>query len=138
MHTIENTIEIAAPAARILEALTTQAGYRGWFTETAIFDGTQVTFSFARPEVTRTQTFRVDHSDARGIAMTCTSQQNSPDWLGTRLAISVEGNRVRLVHAGYPEKNEYYEQCTQGWAYFLASLKGYVETGRGTPWPSGR
>jgi uncharacterized protein YndB with AHSA1/START domain len=138
MHTIENAIDIAAPTDRIIEALTTEAGYRGWFTEATTFDGKQATFSFARPEITRTQTFRVDRSDGRGVAMTCTSETNNAEWLGTTLTIAVEGGRVRLAHAGYREKNEYFEQCTQGWAYFLASLKGYVETGRGTPWPSAR
>jgi uncharacterized protein YndB with AHSA1/START domain len=136
MHTIENTIEIAAPSHRIVEALTTQAGYRGWFTETATFDGTHATFTFARPEITRVVMFRVDHSDARGVAMTCTSEQNNPEWRGTKLAITVEGSRVRLVHSGYPEKDECYERCVQGWAYFLPSLKSYVETGRGTPYPA--
>ena len=138
MHTIENTIDIAAPTHRIVEALTTEAGYRGWFTDTATFDGKQATFTFARPEVTRSQTFRVDRSDAGGVEMTCTSERNNPDWLGTTLTIRVEGGHVRLAHAGYREKNEYFQQCTQGWAYFLASLKGYVETGHGTPWLSAR
>jgi uncharacterized protein YndB with AHSA1/START domain len=136
MHTIENTIEIAAPAHRIVEALTTQAGYRGWFTEAARVEGTCVTFGFPRPELTRTVTFQIDHSDARGIAMTCTAEENNPEWRGTKLAISVEGSRVRLVHSGYPAKDECYERCAQAWPYFLASLKSYVETGRGTPFPA--
>jgi uncharacterized protein YndB with AHSA1/START domain len=136
MHTIENTIEIAAPTHRIVEALTTEAGYRGWFTERATFDGRHATFSFARPDGTRTMTFRVDRSDAGGVAMTCTAEENNPAWRGTHLAITVEGGRVRLVHSGYPAKDEYYAQCVQGWAYFLPSLKRYVETGRGTPFPA--
>ncbi len=136
MYTIENTIEIAAPADRILAALTTEAGLRGWFTETATFDGSRATFTFARPEITRTVTFRVDRCDARGIAMTCTAEHNNPEWRDTELAISLEGNRVRLVHAGYRDKDENYERCVKGWAYFMPSLKSYVETGRGTPFPA--
>lgn len=137
MHTIESTIEIPTPAHRIVEALTTQAGYRSWFTEATTFDGTHVTFTFAMPAITRVVTFRVDQRDARGIAMTCTSEQNNREWLGTQLAISVEDNRVRLVHAGFAEKNEYYDQCVKGWAYFLGSLKSYLETGVGTPLAAG-
>ncbi len=136
MHTIENTIEIAAPTHRILEALTTEAGLRGWFTESAAFDGSQATFTFVRPDITRTSTFRVDRCDARGIVMTCTAEQNNPEWRGTQLAISVEGSRVRLVHSGYAAKDECYERCVKGWAYFMPSLKSYVETGRGTPFPA--
>jgi hypothetical protein len=136
MHTIENTIEITAPTHRIVEALTTQAGLRGWFAETAVFDGTHARFTFARPEITRTVSFRVDRCDERGVVMTCTAEENNPEWRGTKLAISVEGNRVRLVHSGYPAKDECYERCVQGWAYFMPSLKSYLETGRGTPFPA--
>ena len=136
MYTIENTIEIAAPASKILAALTTEAGLRGWFAESATFDGTHATFTFARPEITRSVSFSVDRCDARGIVMSCTAEHNNPEWRGTTLAMSVESNRVRLVHAGYPAKDECYERCVQGWAYFMPSLKAYVETGRGTPFPA--
>jgi hypothetical protein len=134
MYSIEKTIQIAAPTHRIVEALTTQAGYRGWFTQSATFDGTHATFAFVRPEITRKVTFRVDRSDGAGVAMTCTSEENNPAWRGTKLAITVQGDRVQLVHSGYAAKDDYYEQCVQGWEYFLPSLKSYVETGRGTPW----
>lgn len=131
--TIETTIEVAAPAAEIIKALTTEAGFRGWFTDAATRDGTRAEFPFKRPDGTRLVTFRIDHEDARGIAMTCTAERDNPDWLGTKLALSCEGNRVRVVHSGYREQNECYEQCVGAWPYFLASLKSYLETGRGTP-----
>ena len=136
MYTIENTIEIAAPASSILAALTTEAGLRGWFTESATFDGKHATFTFARPEITRVVSFAVERCDARGIVLRCTAEQNNPEWRDTTLAMSVEGNHVRLVHSGYPAKDECYERCVQGWAYFMPSLKSYVETGRGTPFPA--
>jgi uncharacterized protein YndB with AHSA1/START domain len=134
MYTIENTIEIAAPAHRIIEALTTEAGYRGWWTDEATYDGKAARFPFRNRDGARIVTFRVDQADARGVVMTCTAQEDNPDWLGTKLAISVEGGHVRLVHSGYPAKNETYERCVQGWAYFVTSLKSYVETGAGTPY----
>ena len=130
---IETTIEVAAPAASIIAALTTEAGFRGWFTDAATCDATYAAFPFKRPDEMRLVMFRIDHQDARGIAMTCTAEHNNPDWLGTQLAFSFEGNRVRVVHSGYRERNESYEQYVAGWAYFLGSLKSYLETGRGTP-----
>ncbi len=135
MYTIESTIETPAPASTILAALTTEAGYRAWWTETATFDGRVATFSFAKPGgMRKMMTFAVERSDARGIAMTCTASENNPDWLGTKLAISIEDGRVRLVHSGYREKNENYEQCVRGWDYFMKSLADYLATGRGTPY----
>src|ERR1700759_4274874 len=104
--TIEATIEVAASAPAILAALTTEAGFRGWFTDGATCDGTHAAFPFKRADGLRLVMFRIDHQDARGIAMTCTAVRDNPDWLGTKLALSVEDNRVRVVHAGYPEDNE--------------------------------
>jgi uncharacterized protein YndB with AHSA1/START domain len=133
MHTIENTIEVSAPAAKIIAAVTTEAGFRGWWSDAATYDGKTAVFPFKKPGNTMIATFEVDRADDRGVVLTCTAEDNNPDWLGTKLAISVEGGHVRLVHSGYATKNECYDQCTKGWAYFLASLKSYLETGRGTP-----
>jgi uncharacterized protein YndB with AHSA1/START domain len=136
MYSIDKTIQIDAPIQRIVEALTTEAGYRGWFTQSATFDGAHATFTFPRPEITRKVTFRIDRCDAAGVAMTCTAEENNPAWRGTTLAITVQGEGVRLVHSGYPAKDDYYEQCVAGWEHFLPSLKSYVESGRGTPLPA--
>jgi len=44
MFTIENTIDIAAPLARVCTAISSEAGYRAWLAQDADFDGTQATF----------------------------------------------------------------------------------------------
>ena len=139
MFTIESSLEIAAPLARVREAVTTEAGYRAWWAEDTDFDGKQGTFRFARPEETRSITFRVDRCDDRSIAMTCIAHQNNPDWLATTLVIDLgatrTGTRVQLTHAGYPAKNEVYERCSEAWPYFLRSLASYMMTGTGEPYP---
>jgi uncharacterized protein YndB with AHSA1/START domain len=139
MFTIETTIEIAAPLARVRDAVTTEAGFRAWFAQDADFDGRQGTFRFAQPAETRAVTFRVDRCHQAGIRMTCVQHQNNPDWLGTTLAIELtgaaSGTEVRLIHAGYPAKNEVYERCAEAWPYFLRSLAGYLTTGTGEPYP---
>jgi uncharacterized protein YndB with AHSA1/START domain len=139
MFTIDSTIEIAAPLASVRSAITTEAGFRAWFAQDADFDGKEATFRFARPEETRSVTLRVDRSDASGIAMTCIANENNPEWLGTRLAIELRetatGTQVRLVHSGYPARNEVYDRCNEAWQYFLGSLAGYMMTGTGQPYP---
>jgi hypothetical protein len=71
--------------------------------------------------------------------MTCVGHENNPDWLGTRLVIELietpTGTQVRLIHSGYPAKNEVYERCCEAWPYFLRSLASYVTTGTGEPYP---
>ena len=58
-------------------------------------------------------------------------------WAGTSVTWQLEpvGNGARVVfsHEGFVEKDEAYEQTREYWDYFLASLKSYLETGKGTP-----
>ena len=139
MFTIDSTIDIAAPLARVRLAITTEAGLRAWFAEDADFDGRQATFRFSQPSEARSVTLRVDAIDESNLAMTCIAHQNNADWLGTALTITLSeisnGTRVRLMHAGYPAKNEVYERCSEAWPYFLRSLERYMMTGTGKPYP---
>ena len=139
MHTIDSTLDIAAPLAHDRTAITTEAGYRAWFAQDADFDGKQATFRFAQPSETRSVTFQVDRCDGSGIAMTCIAHEHNADWLDTTLAIELSetptGTRVNLTHAGYPAKNEVYERCSDAWPYFLRSLASYMTTGTGEPYP---
>lgn len=139
MHTIENSIEVSAPAEALVTAIATRAGLRAWFVDdTRIDDSGRYTFTFANPEETRVVTFTLDRVGPNGVDMTCVAEHNNPDWLGTRLAITVTPRangktRVDLAHSGYPSKNEVYARCTEGWAHFLSSLAKYATTGRGEP-----
>ena len=139
MFTIDSTIDIAAPLPRVLTAITTEAGYRAWWAQDADFDGKHGTFRFAQPSETRSVTFRVDRREGSGIAMTCVAHENNPDWLGTKLALTLcetkTGTQVHLVHSGYPARNEVFERCQEAWPYFLRSLARYMMTGTGEPFP---
>lgn len=139
MYTIDGTIDIASPLARIRTAITTEAGFRAWLAQDADFDGKRATFRFAQPAELRSVTFEVDRCDGSGIVMTCTGHENNADWLGTTLAIELgevpTGTRVHLAHSGYPAKNEVYERCLGAWPHFLRSLASYMTTGAGEPFP---
>jgi uncharacterized protein YndB with AHSA1/START domain len=138
MFTIDTTIDIAAPLARVRTAITTEAGFRAWFAADADFDGKHATFRFARPTESRSVTLEVERCDGTGIVMRCVAHENNPDWVGTTLAIELgetpTGTRVHLVHSGYPAKNEVYERCSEAWQYFLRSLASYMMTGTGEPY----
>ena len=137
MNLIANTIRIAAEQSKVLEAITTTAGHRGWWSqdcEVGAGAGEEAVFRFDAIEVV----FRIDRVDGRGLEMTCVGERNQPDWLGTHLSIrAIEdgaGTYVDLVHDGYPGKGGCYDLCTGGWAHYLKSLRSYCETGRGTPY----
>lgn len=139
MFTIDHTIEISAPVSLVYSAISTEAGYRAWFAQDADFDGKLATFRFAQPTETRSVTLQIERCDERGVMMTCVAHENNPDWVGTTLTIEVSeapgGARVRLIHAGYREKNEVYERCNDAWQYFLRSLASFALTGTGEPYP---
>jgi uncharacterized protein YndB with AHSA1/START domain len=139
MFTIDTSIDIAAPLARVRTAITTESGYRAWCAQDADFEAKQATFRFQQPTELRSVTFQIDRCDGSGIAMTCIAHENNPDWLGTVLAIELgetpTGTRVHLVHSGYRAKNEVYERCSEAWPYFLRSLASYMMTGTGQPFP---
>ena len=42
---------------------------------------------------------------------------------------------VLFTHADWRSPSELMAHCSARWAYFLLSLKSYVETGCGTPFP---
>jgi uncharacterized protein YndB with AHSA1/START domain len=135
MHTIELSTEIAAPFSTLRTAMNTRDGFRGWLADDTQVDASgRYTFSFAP----RAVTFTLDRADDRGVAMTCVDVQDNPDWLGTKLALTLTPmesgkTRVDLVHAGYPSKNECYARSVEGWNHFLSSLALYTTTGKGMP-----
>ncbi|HEU0030416.1 MAG TPA: SRPBCC domain-containing protein [Kofleriaceae bacterium] len=137
MYSIENTIDIHAPAARIVEALTTQSGIEGWWTTDTDVCDREATFRFGKQGDLVEVRFAIEDKTASRVALTCIAETNNADWLGTELVFALSpiagGTRVALVHAGYPAKNEVYANCVEGWAFFLDSLKRYLETGRGEP-----
>ena len=58
-------------------------------------------------------------------------------WVGTsvtwQLAPIQDGTTLVFIHDGFAQVDAVYEQTRRNWEYFLASLKSYLETGKGTP-----
>jgi hypothetical protein len=124
------------PSLKVIEAITTTAGYRQWWTDDCAIGhkaGDGALFRFAGIEVA----FRIDRVDARGIEMTCVRNRNYPGWQNPHLAIralaDAAGTYVDLVHDGYLSRQGCYDECVSGWDYDIKSLRTYCETGRSTP-----
>jgi uncharacterized protein YndB with AHSA1/START domain len=58
-------------------------------------------------------------------------------WAGTSVTWQLtpvhNGTKLVFTHDGFTQADEVYEQTRGNWEYFLASLKSYLETGKGTP-----
>ena len=75
------------------------------------------------------------------VVWKCTSSnmQNTSAWEGTTITFSLapdqDGTQLELAQTGYRE-SPCFEVCNQGWAFFVGtSLKQYLETGKGIPYP---
>ena len=139
MASIKDSIRIQAPLHRAMEALTTQSGYRGWWSKDCSIPGEvggEVNLKFNKGGTIVAMKYRIDAIDPKGsVNWTCIGH-DMPAWIGTSLNWSVipsdSGVEVRLDHAG--GQGEPPEPVGQGWHHFLTSMKAFLETGRGEPW----
>ena len=62
------------------------------------------------------------------------SRQSPPQWAGTSVTWQLtpvhNGTKLIFTHDGFAQVDE---RTSGAWVYFLASLKSYLETGKGTP-----
>jgi uncharacterized protein YndB with AHSA1/START domain len=134
----------AAPAA-VYQALSTQQGLRGWWTEICDVPdkvGGLATFRFGATH----KVMRIDRLEPeREVRWHCVEAdieapgiEKRDEWLGTdivfRLSRRGSGETVLDVeHIGLVPSLQCYAICNSGWDYFLASLKAFVGGGKATP-----
>ncbi len=62
------------------------------------------------------------------------------EWENTEIKWQIipkkNGVLVKFYHKGLSPHLECYDICSSGWGYFLASLKDFLETGKGRPYIS--
>ncbi len=62
------------------------------------------------------------------------------EWIGTKISFDLkrEGDWtiVYFKHQGWKEPVEFMHHCSTKWGVFLLSLKSFLETGKGAPWPN--
>jgi uncharacterized protein YndB with AHSA1/START domain len=128
---------IAATPGRIFNALTQQDELARWWANEARVKpevGSLGEFRF-RPPAGVLQ-FEVAELDA-GENVHWISRQGPPQWAGTSVTWQLtpvhNGTKLVFTHDGFAQADEAYKQTRGNWAYFLDSLKSYLETGKGTP-----
>jgi len=139
MSSIKDEIRIQATAGKAYEALTRQAGYRGWWNaagEVAEKVGGEAKLHFVKDGQPVNMTFRIDEMTANErVRWTCVAH-DMPSWVGTTLTWQMKQSGdavvVSLDHSGW--KDAAPEPVAQGWRHFLGSMKSYLETGTGQPW----
>lgn len=138
-----------APPAALYAALTTPEGLRGWWTqecEVATAVGGILHFRFGGTH----KAMRIERLEpGRAVRWLCTAAHidldqltHKDEWVGTQLVFDLTPDgqgqtRLDFEHRGLVPAFECYDLCSNGWRYFLGSLRQFVETGHGTPYERG-
>jgi uncharacterized protein YndB with AHSA1/START domain len=124
----------------VYRAITDQAGLAGWWTPDIM----------ARPEVSSMAELCFTGGPAGrfvvkmevaalepGRRVRWIVRQGAPEWAGTQVSWDLApvdgGPRLRFTHHDYPSTEGSFASVSYSWAWYLASLKDYVETGTGRP-----
>ena len=134
MVAIIEKLTIKAEPQRVWRALTEQDEIIKWWTYEARVEpvvGSIGEFSFRQGAFTlRLEVAELEpYKKVRWI-----SREVPPPWAGTSIIWQLEpidnATTLTFTHDGFAQNNE---QVATNWTYFLASLKSYLETGKGTP-----
>jgi uncharacterized protein YndB with AHSA1/START domain/ketosteroid isomerase-like protein len=131
---------IAASPLQVFDALTSLEGLTGWWASSARGSGSAGgRFELGFAGLDERMSMHVDVADPTTlVAWTCLEHTGLPDWEGTKIVFSLTDRQadqttLSFSHIGLVPDLECYEQCHAGWEHFLASLRSYVERGRGNP-----
>jgi len=140
MPDIRHRVTISAPLTSVYESVATTEGISEWWSRNGVkgesSEGSRLEFYFGQPEPAAVM--EVTQMSAEGrVHWSCVG--GADEWIGTTLSFELSGNDdetvVMFTHAGWREPSEFMAHCSARWAYFLLSMKSYVETGKGTPFP---
>jgi uncharacterized protein YndB with AHSA1/START domain len=139
MSSIKQEIRIQAPSSKVYDALTKQAGYRGWWNAVAEVPesvGGEAQLRFVKDGNPVNMRFRIDQAKpGESVRWSCIAH-DMPSWVGTTLTWQLKeaggATLLSFEHDGFQDAAP--NAVAQGWQHFLGSLKSYVETGTGQPW----
>jgi uncharacterized protein YndB with AHSA1/START domain len=139
MAAIVEELTIAAAPGRVFNALTQPDEIGHWWTNdlnATPEEGSLAEFRFGEwgESVFR---FEIAELDPGKKVHWIHRLSSVAQWAGTsvtwQLTPAHNGTKLVFTHDGFAQVDEVYEQTHGNWQYFLASLKSYLETGKGTP-----
>lgn len=146
MSHYQQSLVLEANPAAVYAALTTPEGLCGWWTQDCDVEtrvGGTIHFRFGRNH----KEMRIERLEpGREVRWRCTAAHiaaaqltRRDEWVGTQLVFCLtpdgEGRtRLDFEHIGLVPDLECYDLCSDGWRYFLRSLKQFAATGHGTPY----
>ena len=138
MPDILHRVGIKSSTKDVYKALATIDGLSGWWTSTTRGDskvGGNIHFQFGDRGFFDTKVLELDAG--KRVAWRVT--EGPAEWIGTTIGFDLkqEGEQTTVLfkHKDWKEPVEFMHHCSTKWAVFLLSLKSFVETGKGSPFP---
>lgn len=138
MVDILHRIGTTSTPQQVFEALTTLDGLAGWWTTDVSGDaapGGTIEFRFG--EAGGFDMKVVDQRPDKRVEWEVTD--GPEEWIGTRVSFDLAQDDnwaiVLFKHEGWRQPVDFMAHCSTKWATFLMSLKQFVETGVGDPFP---
>jgi uncharacterized protein YndB with AHSA1/START domain len=139
-YNIKHLLSISASIQSVYEALTTSMGIRNWWTDNADLDetiGGNGIFRFHYEHTVETVVEIIQLKKFLICWRVLTSFR--PEQEGTIIMFQLHPQKSHIMlhfsQSGFVAEDETYAMMNTGWAYYLVSLKQYVETGKGAPSP---
>jgi uncharacterized protein YndB with AHSA1/START domain len=137
----QTTIRVKASPDALFDALTSVTGLAAWWNPATGSGATggELRFIMNAPEPL---VIHVDEATRpTSVRWSVTDCPFLPDWVGTRPTFTisrVDGQTAELHfhHQGLCQELECIDMCTRSWDHYMASLRGYLEVGRGSPYGS--
>jgi uncharacterized protein YndB with AHSA1/START domain len=137
MTDILHDLPIAAPVARVYEAISTPAGLDRWWTASSAGEpklGAEYRLGFGPEYDWRGIVRRSEPNHRFELELT----QAMPDWLGTSVGFildAVDGaTQLHFSHSGWPAPSEHFRISSYCWAMYLRILRRSVEFGEAVPY----
>ena len=140
MPNIRHRIIINSSPKKIYLAASTLDGLKQWWTRDALLNtssleiGTLIQFRFGDggPDM---RVLKL--APGKEVVWECVG--GTDDWIGTQFQFLIEEKEGKTIlffsQTGWKEESEFFAHCNCRWAYFMLSMKLYLEQGKGTPYP---
>ncbi|OVE81915.1 hypothetical protein BVY03_02375 [bacterium K02(2017)] len=136
--TIYHHVGIKADVKAVYQALTTDRGLASWWTKEtkgAGPVGAKITFTFN----TVNMIFEVVELNENNLIKWQCVDGGGEEWPGTTISFALKQDELQthlsFKHAGWRNDEGMLSHCSTKWAVFLLSLKKYLESGKGNPFP---
>jgi uncharacterized protein YndB with AHSA1/START domain len=132
------TIRVKAHPGALFDALTTVSGLAAWWTPVTGSGDAGGELKFSMPSLEPLVIHVDEATRPTSVQWTVTDFPPIADWVGTRPTFTITpvedgASELHFRHHGLTQDLDCIEMCTSSWNNYLASLRDYVELGRGRP-----